>query len=221
MPRAGRTERATHEGPGVARTAATRSGLTLLELIVVIGILAVLAALLLPRGDTLASHGQQETTLASMTVARDALVGDRAGPGFLTDLGELPLTLAGLFRQSLAELPSGAPVPFYDPQSGRGWNGPYLLRPTGAYARDEANGFGSAYGAPGDPCLFDGWRRAVVLQRPTDPGASDAERQAYARLVSAGPNGRIDTPLEALDPGERGDDLVVFLFRASPPPDSD
>jgi hypothetical protein len=38
----------------------------------------------------------------------------------------------------------------------------------------------------------------------------------HARLVSAGPNGVIDTDPDVLLPTDRGDDVVLFLWMADP-----
>ena len=70
------------------------------------------------------------------------------------------------------------------------------------------------YGLDGDPAVLDAWGRPIVIQvPPSDP--------SYARLVSAGPNGVIDTPESVLMPtaggtsptNERGDDVIMFLFQ--------
>lgn len=105
----------------------------------------------------------------------------------------------------------------------------------------------SIYGFPGEPALADPWGSPYVIQVPPpqafnggSTNVSDAARLAYARVVSAGPDGRLDTPCfgsntnslstswtphtrrlarqAGLDAGgdrsRRGDDLVLFLFRA-------
>jgi len=104
----------------------------------------------------------------------------------------------------------------------------------------------SIYGFPGEPAVMDPWGNPYVLQIPPPqafPGAStnvsDEVRFKYARVVSAGPDGRLDTPcfsdnatnrwsttwneerrrksrqagLYDGDASERGDDLVLFLSR--------
>ncbi len=108
------------------------------------------------------------------------------------------------------------------------------------YIRDRA-----AYGFPGEPALFDPWGSPYILQVPPpqafayDGGhkadVSGEERFRYARIVSAGPDGRISTPcfnsntnssgsawgpaarrdsIFAGDALSRGDDLVLFLSRS-------
>jgi len=120
--------------------------------------------------------------------------------------------------------------------SSRRWQGPYLMHGGARYAIDhdtssgavdrkftDAYGVGNAtsgtnQGFGGDPTILDAWGRPVVLQEPdetVDGFAPTTEEKTYARLVSAGPNGIIDTPLTALMPNavERGDDIIVFLYR--------
>ena len=104
----------------------------------------------------------------------------------------------------------------------------------------------SIYGFPGEPAVMDPWGNPYVLQIPPAqafPGSktnlSDEVRFRYARVVSAGPDGRLQTPCFALnltnrwdtawtvdfqrlsrqagrsgsDVAARGDDLVLFLVR--------
>ena len=119
-----------------------------------------------------------------------------------------------------------------------------LRLPPAVLARE--NG-ASPYGVPGETVAIDPWGNPYVLQIPPAqafPGAntnlSDRLRFEYARLVSAGPDGRLDTPCYAInftnqwftswteatrrlsrqagrigeDVSARGDDLVLFLSRA-------
>jgi prepilin-type N-terminal cleavage/methylation domain-containing protein len=108
----------------------------------------------------------------------------------------------------------------------------------------------SVYGFPGEPAVFDPWGNPYVIQIPPpqafpDAGGSNADlpdeaRLAYARVVSAGPDGILDTPcfaststnvwstdwsersmrlrrqaglVDGDDRRARGDDLVWFLMR--------
>ena len=118
------------------------------------------------------------------------------------------------------------------------------LREPEAFLRGE--GGCSIYGFPGEPAVMDPWGNPYVLQIPPAqafPGSntnlSDDIRFRYARVVSAGPDGRLQTPCFALnltnfwettwtvdfqrlsrqagrfgsDIAARGDDLVLFLVR--------
>ena len=104
----------------------------------------------------------------------------------------------------------------------------------------------SVYGFVDEPTLLDPWGNPYVLQIPPPqafPGVtnvSDLTRFAYARVVSAGPDGVLDTPcfgangtnwwatawnetrrrlarqaglIDATNRVARGDDLVLFLSR--------
>ena len=105
----------------------------------------------------------------------------------------------------------------------------------------------SVYGFVGEPALFDPWGAPYVVQVPPPQafddvrGVTDAERFQYARIVSAGPDGRLTTPCffvnatnrlasswnpetkslarlagraSQTDASLRGDDLVLFLNRS-------
>lgn len=187
----------------------------------VLAILATLAGLVLPQLVETASDARRDTALVTLAHLRDAITGTPGNPGFHGDLGEVPNTLTDLVVLP-ATLPSGALVTMYEPFAHRGWNGPYVERPTGTYVLAPAQGFTLDYGTPGAAGFQDPWGRPVVLQWPTTPGLSFAVREAYVRLVSAGPDGVIDTGPEAQapdrnDPGDVGDDVVVYLFRANGP----
>jgi len=104
----------------------------------------------------------------------------------------------------------------------------------------------SAYGFPGEPAVMDPWGNPYVLQIPPvqafrgATNVSDDVRFSYARVVSAGPNGILETPcysanatnrlgttwnertrrlvrqaglVDSDDRSSRGDDLVLFLTR--------
>jgi len=104
----------------------------------------------------------------------------------------------------------------------------------------------SAYGFPGEPAVIDPWGNPYVLQIPPAQAfrgvtnVSDEVRFSYARVVSAGPNGLLETPcysenatnrlgttwnertrrlvrqaglIDSDDRSTRGDDLVLFLTR--------
>lgn len=105
----------------------------------------------------------------------------------------------------------------------------------------------SAYGFVGEPTLFDPWGNPYVLQVPPPQAftnvttVADETRFGYARLVSAGPDGVLDTPcfypnatnmtgttwnerarrlarqaglIDGTNCVARGDDIVLFLTRS-------
>lgn len=152
----------------------------------------------------------------------------------------------------------------WDPARARGWRGPYVKAPLGSFP-PSGDGFYpplsglrlpddivsgrdgcSVYGFPGEPAILDPWGRPYVLQIPPPqafpgPGSNvtDAVRFSYARVVSAGADGRLDTPCFAVnltnrwetswnertrrlsrqagragdDVSARGDDCLLFLYR--------
>lgn len=158
----------------------------------------------------------------------------------------------------------------WDEAHSRGWRGPYLRGVAGVFpSRADATGRGffpdvshlyvpdhfanhrevSIYGFPGEPALLDPWGNPYVLQIPPPQAFTNANmssvspetRFSYARIVSAGPDGKLDTPcffanetndvtvsvwsersrrlarqaglIDGDDRYRRGDDLVLFLMR--------
>jgi type II secretory pathway pseudopilin PulG len=209
-----------------------RRGLTLLELLVVLLILIALATIVVPTIGTFGRKSQQVATRENLLRLQE-LLNDR----YWADMDELP-------RPDLAVSPTrlnhpqmrylfvnpdtedSGPTPGATLLSERRWNGPYVKHSGARYQLDAAKGFVAAYGVgdtagppvvPGDPAILDAWGRPIVLQEPDVDGGielTDEERR-HTRLVSAGPNGVIDTPLTVLMPTsvERGDDILIFLFR--------
>jgi len=195
----------------------SRYGLTLLELAVVAALLVILAGAVVPLVSRYAVVGRATAARASLVQIRNAIVGTAEEPGFLADTGQLPNTLNDLFNNPFSPAnPFSAANPYgnFERDTGRGWRGPYLLNATGTYAINNATNFTVAYGHNGDITLLDPWGNPFVLQRPT-VGTPEVNN-TYARLISAGPNGVIDTPQDyAGTPyppaGARGDDIVLFL----------
>lgn len=169
----------------------------------------------------------------------------------------------------------------WNPESERGWHGPYVRHAMGSFPSAEntrfkdddtfeARGFFpdvrglrlpkdfldsvdgcSIYGFPGEPAIIDPWGNPYVLQIPppqafpdrfgANTNLPDEVRFRYARVVSAGPDGRLDTPcfasntttnwwatswnerkrrlcrqaglIDGNDRSARGDDIVLFLVR--------
>ncbi len=202
-------------------------GLTLLEMVVVIAILAVLAGLIVPMLGNLRFGGaggnrtaQQIATATTLASVRGAILGTTAQPGLWQDLGErptyFPQSIADLFLAS-TNLPKQLHA--FDPVTQLGWRGPYLISSDAHYSVDATN-FTAAYGSNGDPAILDAWGKPIVLQVPQVTGATLDEEVQNARLVSAGPDGIIQTSLHKLmpsdlTPSDRGDDVVLFLFTAT------
>jgi hypothetical protein len=93
----------------------------------------------------------------------------------------------------------------------RGWNGPYLQHNGGRYGTNGT--FGAQYGLVGDAAILDGWGKPIVLQLYAASGATAADQTRFARLISAGPNGVLNTPADVSMPALSvcGDDVVMFM----------
>jgi type II secretory pathway pseudopilin PulG len=188
----------------------------LVELAVAVAVLAVLAGMLVPLLSGLAEDARRTAAASTLIAVRDAIVGTADHPGFADDVGRPPATIAELLVNPFAP---GDPLSRFDRDTGLGWRGPYVTGAGATYRVLPAAGFTADYGADGDPGLADPWGRPVVLQHPT--AGSAADRTEFARLVTAGPDGILQTPADALtpdgrpwpDPSLRGDDVVVFLRR--------
>ncbi len=178
------------------RCAPTRRGLTLLELVVVLGILALLAGLALRTSSGLFDQSRYDSNMKQLAAISDAVIGDA---GFVSDIGRLPQAqgtapagqLAEMWRQGTLTAFS-IQTPPGDPEArlGAGWRGPYLA--LGAGQRDLRD----AYGNP-----FD------LLQADATP-AGDGDPVALVRSLGAdGP------PADAGGAGPTGydaDETVVF-----------
>jgi len=196
-------------------------------------ILIALATIIVPTIGTFGSKSQHVTTRENLLRLQE-LLDDR----YLADMNELPRPsdLVGPpVRQNHPQLrylfvnPDTEDItktPGATLLSVRKWNGPYVKHGGARYQIDaaknftEAYGLGDAVGPPvvrGDPAVLDAWGRPIVIQEPDVSGgyAPTAEERTYTRLVSAGPDGVIDTPLTVLMPTDvqRDDDILVFLFR--------
>jgi prepilin-type N-terminal cleavage/methylation domain-containing protein len=221
-----------------------RRGLTLLELLVVLAILISLATIIVPVIGTFGRKSQQVATRENLLRLQELLVnqymadmGELPRP-VLDGSGKDPKGRTRPNHPQLRYL-------FVNPDtedithltgttllSSRQWKGPYVRHAGARYQIDETtNKFTAAYGVgdvyttatppvlttAGDPTVLDAWGRPIVLQEPSTGTlySPSATEKTYARLVSAGPNGKIDTPLTILMPTEadRGDDVVIFLFR--------
>ena len=227
-------------------------GFSLLELLVVVAVLASLAALVISTLAGTARSAETTVTTATLRAVRDGFLGDATAPGYLADLKQVPGFAFAAVRVGDLLAPWSYPdFAAYDPDTKRGWNGPYLgnVRPPdntndaqrGRFplATDRRSlgdrtfrerGFyydavHSYYGATNELAAADPWGNPVVLQVPPSEAfagsTGEVKRFRYARVVSAGPDGALDTPRDRLaglladgTHAARGDDLVLFLNRA-------
>lgn len=190
--------------------------MTLLELALVVSTLALLAVVTLPNLSQTADNAAHTITRDGLGQVRSAIL-----DAYYHDAYEcLPYPVASgrethpqltyLFVSPLTH----TTLPAYDAVTRRGWRGPYLRGAGAKYQVDVARGFTRLYGEAGDPTPVDGWGRPIVLQQPVlDGTAASAKDLRFARLVSAGPNGVLDTPVTALEPtlAQRGDDVWLSL----------
>lgn len=233
------------------RPSTYQAGFSLLEAAVVIAVLAVLASLLVIKVDHTMEDAQNTAARASMTAVRDAFVGAAVGRGYVDDMKFTPgFALTTIQVSDLLDPPDNpvAPNPnplLFNPVTQRGWRGPYVQNPLPVrnpqslhpgfypapgdkqFPQDLTFGerhFTSEYGSPGDRAVADPWGNPIVLQIPPASAIKDSTvelRWKYARLVSAGPNGVLETPLNDRLAGrkmndgveDRNDDLVLFLSR--------
>lgn len=200
----------------------SRAAFTLAELLVTVLIIAVLGAIIVPQLTNRARGASQTVTSVSLRRLRQIIVEQ-----YRDDMFErlpYPQDSSRAAHPQLVYLYSN-PADFaaglgttwnYDPVTMRGWSGPYVSE-AGGYvlnAQSIARGFTNRYGEHGDLAPLDGWGNPIVLQQPVVVGGVASPTSLIAaRLVSAGPNGVLDTPPDVLQPTQQqqGDDLVLFL----------
>jgi len=217
-----------------------RSGLTLLELLVVLAILIALATLVTPIISNLGRKSQQISTRENLLRLQELILNR-----YIPDMGELP-------RPSTTEITAGNRINhpqlrylFVNPDtediaktanatilSSRHWQGPYLTHGgarytitgnfTTTYGVGDVIDSNNTYTAHGDPTVLDAWGRPIVIQEPTgnvtipiNGTNQTVAGSTCARLVSAGPNGVLDTNRTIGMPTttDRGDDIIMFLYR--------
>lgn len=137
-----------------------RRGLTLIELLVVLAILATLTVVAVTSTTGLLDQGRYEATQRTLENVRSAVLGRQPGvgedptgipPGFVADVGRLPLATMDLDLSELIENPNGLPAFGIQPPPGdptvevlAGWRGPYLQLPVGT--NEVTDGYGRTPG---------------------------------------------------------------------------
>jgi len=137
------SERGRSAGP-------TAKGLSLIEVIIILAVLAVLVALLVPSSVQVLTGARRDTTLDEMENLQIAMIGDpnlknsgvRSSFGYIGDMGNLPATLDDLLTQ-------GAQPAYAFNSSlgvGAGWRGPYItLGPGSDLESHKKDAFGNDY----------------------------------------------------------------------------
>ncbi len=177
----------------------SRLGLTLLELTVVLVILVALGTIVVPMMGENSDQNARTITVTQLANLRQALVGGQATPGFYGDLRRLPDPAPGTPTSlALDQLALQGSQPAFDPATGRGWRGPYLLNDT--FVPDA---FSTPVHARRLP--LDGWGRAIRLdpRSAATPPPLTRTNAPDAALISRGPDGIDGTT----------DDIVLTLFQ--------
>jgi prepilin-type N-terminal cleavage/methylation domain-containing protein len=113
------------------------AGFTLIELVVIIVVLGIIAAVAVPKVGNLIGASKENQTKTELVELKRAIAGNpqvvAAGQyvdrGFLGDVGFVPASL-----QDLVQKPGSVAV--YDRLSGLGWHGPYMDSLDAEYLKD-------------------------------------------------------------------------------------
>jgi len=197
-----------------------RPGLTLLELLIVLAILAAVSTLVLPSVGQRLGEGRETLTSASLARLRDVVADvycqdarrEFTWPNWIPwpNINVSPTRLsAPQLRYLFVNPDTETATVTFDPVYKIGWRGPYVAEHGNQrYTVDMTANFTRQYGESGDPTVWDAWGRPIVIQSP----GLLADGRRDVRLVSAGPNGVLDTPPDvatpALTAAQTGDDLI-------------
>ena len=99
------------------------AGMTLIELVVVVGILAVLAGVIVPQLTGFSANGRDTAARTTLAQVREAIVGTVDKPGYFSDIGHYPNSIADLLRNPFA---TTDPLYAFNRDTGLGWRGPYV-----------------------------------------------------------------------------------------------
>lgn len=139
------------------------AGFTLIEIVIVIIILGIIAAVAIPRFGDVTENAKIAATKEEMMRLKVAIIGDASvtaggkyvNKGYLGDAGSVPTSLV-----DLAVKPGALAV--YNNFTGLGWNGPYIDSAGGDYLND-AWGATYVYNAAGRTITSTGGAANIVL----------------------------------------------------------
>jgi prepilin-type N-terminal cleavage/methylation domain-containing protein len=122
---------------GASFASLRQGGFTLIELVMIIVVLGVLAAVAIPRFTGITESSRVNATKSELNALKRAIVGypsaisggEYIDRGFEGDVGFIPSRLADLVVKPDS-------IPPYDRLNRLGWNGPYIDSSGGDYLRD-------------------------------------------------------------------------------------
>jgi len=114
-----------------------KSGFTLIELVVIVIVLGIVAAVAIPKIGDIINSSKTTATKEEMMRLKRAIMGNSAvasggrfsDRGYRGDVGSFPPNLTGLVTK-----PGGVAV--WNPYTRLGWNGPYIDSTNGDYFKD-------------------------------------------------------------------------------------
>ncbi len=202
--------------------------------------LVALGTLLVPMFDQTTDDARSVTTDETLYRVRDAISGSGGYAELMKHARNTGGTIvgygAGLPWPSSADILGGrvdhpqlyflftspGSIEPYDPHYRVGWRAAWLdIGSTGRYVVDATRGFTTSYGEDDDSAPLDAWFNPIVIQLPNTVSGSITDEEVEAvRLVSAGPDGILDTPTNVLTPtvAQKNDDVVLYLRREDPFP---